>query len=1630
MRSDSVELIQRIARAIRNSLTVGLVAAFMLPGTAFSQSPAPLDLGCSGTFAVLAGSTVTSTGATIVDGNIGLSPGSGIVGFPPATVVNGAIHINDALAISGKSCLTIAYNDAAGRTPVPTGTFLNPGSGNIGGLTLVAGLYKFTSSAAITGSNVTLSGGANDIWIFQIASDLNVGNGVQVILAGGAQAKNVFWQVGTSATIGTSAIMKGTILADQSISLNTGAVLDGRAMARIGAVTLAGNTINKPPIDSTFPSVISMIPVGGAIRVPVNQTLSATFSEIMNQATITDTTFFLRQGVNPISGVVSYNGLVASFNPTIDLLYNTLYTATITTGVRDLDGYAIARNFVWQFRTIASMDTLAPTVISTIPMNGANAVPGNQKITATFDEIMDSLTLTTSSFIVMAGATPVAGTVSYVGVTATFTPTNPLVNNTMYTARITNAVKDSAGNAMANDYVWYFNTGPEFDLISPTVHFTVPGINDANVPVNQRLAVTFSEAMDPATITGVSFMVRNGPLVVTGSVVYRGLTATFTPDFHLLPNATYTATITTAVRDLAGNKMLQDFIWTFDTDLLIDLTSPIVISTDPVLAGMSVNLNKMLSVTFSKEMDPLTFTSSSFTLHRGTMQVGGLITSVGADAFFTPFMLLSPNTVYTATITTDVTDLSGNQLAMNYSWGFTTGGALPGQLAIDLGCANSFTILAGSTVTSTGNTIINGDLGLSPGSTVVGFPPGQVLNGSIHINDVLANNAKLCLTTAYNDAAGRTLNAIVVSDGELGGKTLAPGLYRSAPGSFGITNSDLTLDAQGNAQAMWIFQMPSSTLTVGNGRKVILSGGANANNIFWQIGTSATIGTTAEMKGILMADQSITLNTGAVLDGRALARIGAVTFSGNMVNNPSIDSTFPSVISTIPMGGATRVAINQNVSATFSENMNQATITDTTFTLKQGVHAVAGVVSYNGLVATFNPTSDLLYNTLYTATITTSARDLDGNAIARNFVWQFRTTTSMDTLAPTVISTMPMSGANAVPGNQKITATFDEIMNPLTITSSSFIVMAGSTPVAGTVSYVGVTATFTPTSPLLNNTIYTARITNAVRDSAGIAMVNDYVWHFYTGPQPDMTSPTVSFTVPGSNDANVPVNQRLAATFSEAMDPSTISNMSFTLKMGTQTVPGSVIYRGQTATFTPDYNLMPNVRYTATISTAVTDLAGNPMLQDYVWSFDTDLSIDLTAPVVISTQPVNAESSVILNKTLSVTFSKEMDPFTFTSTSFTLRRGSMQVGGLITSIGADAFFTPFMLLSANTVYTATITTQVTDLAGNALEENYSWNFTTGNALPGPLTIDLDCANSFTILAGSTITSTGNTVIHGDLGLSPGSIVAGFPPGQVLNGSVHINDALANSAKLCLTDAYNDAAGRTLNVIIVSDGELGGKTLAPGLYRSAPGSFGITNFDLTLDAQGDAQAIWIFQMPSSTLTVGNGRKVILAGGANARNIFWQIGTSATIGTTAEIKGILMADQSIALKNGAVLHGRALARTGAVTMDNNKAVRSDIVLAIADGLVPAEFTLSQNYPNPFNPVTQIDYGLANAGMVTLRIYNPLGLEVATLVNSYQEAGNHTVSFDANQANIKLQSGMYFYRLEAGSSVSMSRKLILLK
>ena len=212
----------------------------------------------------------------------------------------------------------------------------------------------------------------------------------------------------------------------------------------------------------------------------------------------------------------------------------------------------------------------------------------------------------------------------------------------------------------------------------------------------------------------------------------------------------------------------------------------------------------------------------------------------------------------------------------------STGPAASVRTPVNLGSAAGFVVLAYTQITNLGPTTLCGDLGLSPGSSAGG---GYVLTcgGAAHVTDTTAANAKLDLTTAYNDAAGRTSPALVT--GNLGGKTYYPGLYKST-GSLEISSGNLTLDAQGNSNGVFIFQI-ASTLTTTPGRQVILAGGAKAANIYWQVGSSCALDTTTVFKGTIMAHNQITLNTGAVLEGRALSQIEQVTMLSNTITRPA-----------------------------------------------------------------------------------------------------------------------------------------------------------------------------------------------------------------------------------------------------------------------------------------------------------------------------------------------------------------------------------------------------------------------------------------------------------------------------------------------------------------------------------------------------------------------------------------------------------------------------------------------------------------------------------------------------------------------------------------------------------------------
>lgn len=225
---------------------IAILAVVGLPVAAFAAQPG-VGLGTATSFSVLAGSTVTNTGPSVISGDVGLSPGSDVTGFPPGLVINGTQHVTNALALQAQNDLTTAYNDAAGRTPVVDKT-----GQDLGGQTLVAGVYQAANEMDLTGT-VTLDaqGDPNAVFIFQAGSTLITASSSTVALLGGARSCNVFWQVGSSATLGTNTTFVGSIMALTDATLQTGATVEGRVLARNGQVALDTNTITRPACDTT-----------------------------------------------------------------------------------------------------------------------------------------------------------------------------------------------------------------------------------------------------------------------------------------------------------------------------------------------------------------------------------------------------------------------------------------------------------------------------------------------------------------------------------------------------------------------------------------------------------------------------------------------------------------------------------------------------------------------------------------------------------------------------------------------------------------------------------------------------------------------------------------------------------------------------------------------------------------------------------------------------------------------------------------------------------------------------------------------------------------------------------------------------------------------------------------------------------------------------------------------------------------------------------------------------------------------------------------------------------------------------------------------------------------------------------
>ena len=323
-----------------------------------------------------------------------------------------------------------------------------------------------------------------------------------------------------------------------------------------------------------------------------------------------------------------------------------------------------------------------------------------------------------------------------------------------------------------------------------------------------------------------------------------------------------------------------------------------VTATEPLNNATDVPKNMVIKVTFTEEMDESTINASTFTVKQGTTEVAGTVTYAAKVATFTPSVDLSANLVYNAMISTEAKGVDGQKLASATEWSFTTEEDAPGPLAVvELGAAGNYVILAKTAINNNPTSSITGDMGISPAATsyitgfsltdATGYATSAQVTGNVYGAD-MADPTPINLTTAvenmitaYNDAAGRpSPDFTELGTGMIGGQTLSAGLYKWT-NTVSIP-TDLTIS--GGPDDVWIFQI-AGDLTVSSAVNITLSGGAQAKNIFWQVGGEVTIGTTAQFKGIILSMTGVTLGTGASHNGRILAQT-AVILDGNAVTQP------------------------------------------------------------------------------------------------------------------------------------------------------------------------------------------------------------------------------------------------------------------------------------------------------------------------------------------------------------------------------------------------------------------------------------------------------------------------------------------------------------------------------------------------------------------------------------------------------------------------------------------------------------------------------------------------------------------------------------------------------------------------
>ncbi len=737
--------------------------------------------------------------------------------------------------------------------------------------------------------------------------------------------------------------------------------------------------------------------------------------------------------------------------------------------------------------------------------------------------------------------------------------------------------------------------------------------------------------------------------------------------------------------------------------------------TDPAGDATDIAVDVSIVATFNNEMDPSTITDSSFTLRRDTAFVTGTISYTDSSAIFKPVKNLEFESNYTATITSDVQSLSGDAMDDQYEWNFTTvdkpeeNDTTPPRITATTPDNEAEEVSINSAVIATFNEAMNES---TINTTTFSLRSGSTpISGSVTYSDNQAtfspsnslefnNTYTATITTSATDTAGNSLTEDYSWSFTTGDQP-----DNTAPRITDTDPSDNEQDISVSSTISVDFNEAINTSSISSST-FIVEGDTRVSGAFSFSENNESV--TFTPSGNLSFETTYTarVTTGVEdLAGNNLEN----NFSWSFTTGAEPDTEPPRIESRDPDDGARNVSIETDITVTFSEAIT-ASNPGNAFSLSLGGSTVSGDVDISGSTITFTPSSNLDYESSYTAKVTTDVQDLAGNSLQNEAEWSFETEEEPDLTSPEILSVNPTNNEENVSIDTEISATFDEPLNDATVNDSNFYLELDGDRVSGSVSRSGDTIIFSPSNDLDYESTYTATISTGIQDMAGNSLEDSEVWSFTTEEAPDDTPPSVSSTSPVGGSDNVTIETNISVTFNESI---TASDPDDTIEIS-PSVDGSADISGNTITFTPSDNLAYETTYTLKVTTAVEDLAGNSLEEDFEWEFTTEEEPDNTAPEVSSISPTDGATDVpITIDEITVSFNEDMNSDTFDKDTFLLIQDGDEIDGDVPSfVGNTARFIPNDDLEYSTSYTAIVSGDVEDLAGNSLGSDFEWSFTT------------------------------------------------------------------------------------------------------------------------------------------------------------------------------------------------------------------------------------------------------------------------------------------------------------------------------